>query len=115
MKISQKAASVGFEWNNVDGVWEKFSEELAEFKEALETEDKEHQQAELGDLLFVIINLARWYGLDPSNALQETNLRFIRRLSLVESFVERPLSDYSLDELETMWKRAKAELREQGE
>lgn len=115
MKISQKAASVGFEWNNVDCVWEKFSEELAEFKEALETEDKEHQQAELGDLLFVIINLARWYGLDPSNALQETNLRFIRRLSLVESFVERPLNAYSLDELEMMWQQAKAKLREQGE
>lgn len=115
MKISQKAASVGFEWNNVDGVWDKFSEELAEFKEALETEDKEHQQAELGDLLFVIINLARWYGLDPSHALQETNLRFIRRLSLVESFVEHPLTDYSLDELETMWRKAKAKLREQGE
>lgn len=115
MKISQKAASAGFEWNNVDGVWEKFSEELAEFKEALETEDQEHQEAELGDLLFVIINLARWYGLDPSNALQETNLRFIRRLSLVESFVERPLNDYSLDELETMWQQAKAKLREQGE
>ncbi|PSF35429.1 nucleoside triphosphate pyrophosphohydrolase [Aphanothece hegewaldii CCALA 016] len=115
MKISQKAASVGFEWDNVDGVWQKFSEELAEFKEALETEDKEHQQAELGDLLFVIINLARWYGLDANDALQETNLRFIKRLSLVESFVERPLSDFSLDELETMWRKAKATLREQGE
>lgn len=115
MKISQKAAAVGFEWENIEGVWDKFSEELAEFREALETEDKAHQQAELGDLLFVIINLARWYGLDPSNALQETNIRFIRRLTLVENFVERPLSDYSLEELETMWKQAKATLREQGE
>ncbi|GFE68836.1 nucleoside triphosphate pyrophosphohydrolase [Chroococcus sp. FPU101] len=115
MKISQKAAAVGFEWENIEGVWDKFSEELAEFREALETEDKAHQQAELGDLLFVIINLARWYGLDPSNALQETNIRFIKRLTLVENFVERPLSDYSLEELETMWKQAKATLREQGE
>jgi XTP/dITP diphosphohydrolase len=115
MKISQKAANSGFEWESVEGVWDKFSEELAEFKQSLETEDKEHQQAELGDLLFVIINLARWYGLDPSDALQETNLRFIKRLSLVENFLERPLSDYNLDELEAMWQKAKAKLREQGE
>jgi XTP/dITP diphosphohydrolase len=115
MKISQKAASVGFEWNHVDGVWDKFSEELAEFKQALESEDKDHQEAELGDLLFVIINLARWYGLDPTQALQETNHRFIKRLSLVEQLVDGPLSDYSLDELETMWQQAKANLREQEE
>lgn len=115
MKISQKAAAVGFEWENIEGVWDKFSEELAEFKQALETEDREHQQAELGDLLFVIINLARWYGLDPSDALQGTNIRFIKRLSLVENYLERPLSDYNLDELETMWQRAKTKLREQGE
>lgn len=110
IKISQKAAKAGFEWENIEGVWDKFSEELAEFKQALETEDKSHQQAELGDLLFVLINLARWYELDPLDALQGTNLRFIQRLSMVEKFAERPLSEYTLDELETLWKKAKAQL-----
>src|SRR5690348_11963702 len=56
MKISEKAAGAGFEWDSIDGVWEKFQEELAEFQEALQTEDKEHQQAELGDLLFTLVN-----------------------------------------------------------
>ncbi|MCL1474366.1 nucleoside triphosphate pyrophosphohydrolase [Argonema antarcticum] len=110
MKISQKAAAVGFEWENIDGVWDKFNEELAEFKYAIQHEDKTHQQAELGDLLFVIINLARWYDLDPSEALQGTNERFIQRLIKMEAAAERPLSDYTLDELENLWQQAKARL-----
>ncbi|MBD1936606.1 nucleoside triphosphate pyrophosphohydrolase [Microcoleus sp. FACHB-68] len=113
MKISEKAAGVGFEWENVEGVWEKFQEELGEFKYALEHEDKAHQQAELGDILFVLINLGRWYDLDPAEALQETNLRFIQRFSKMEVFAERPLTDYSLDELEAMWQKAKAQLAKQ--
>ncbi len=111
-KISHKAAAVGFEWESVEGVWQKFEEELAEFWEALQGEDKEHQEAELGDLLFTVLNLARWYGLDPSRALQGTNQRFIHRLEMMEQFCgDRPLSDYSLSELEVMWQRAKKELR----
>jgi XTP/dITP diphosphohydrolase len=110
MKISQKAAAAGFEWENVDGVWAKFQEELAEFQQAIAQESPEQQQAELGDLLFVVINLARWYNLDPSEALQETNQRFIQRLSHVETLAGRPLSDYTLEELENFWKQAKAQL-----
>ncbi|KEI67463.1 MazG [Planktothrix agardhii NIVA-CYA 126/8] len=98
MKISQKAASIGFEWDNIEGVWDKFEEEVAEFKEAIQGSDKEHQQAELGDILFVLINLARWYNLDPHIGLQETNHRFIKRLSKVEEYCDRPLSEYSLEE-----------------
>ncbi len=109
-KISQKAAAVGFEWENVEGVWEKFEEELGEFREALQTEDKVHQQAELGDLLFTVINLARWYDLDPSEALQGTNQRFIQRLELMEKVGDRPLQDYSLGELEGLWQQAKRDL-----
>lgn len=110
MKISQKAAAAGFEWENVEGVWEKFNEELAEFKQALIEPDKVEQQAELGDLLFTLINIARWYELDPSDALQGTNHRFIQRLSRMEVVADRPLSDYTLDELETLWQQAKAQL-----
>ncbi|NEP50536.1 MAG: nucleoside triphosphate pyrophosphohydrolase [Moorea sp. SIO3C2] len=108
MKISKKAASGGFEWDNVEGVWDKFHEELAEFEQALEQDDKAHQEAELGDVLFTLINIARWYDLDPSAALQGTQGRFIERLSQVEALAERPLSDYSLDQLDALWQKAKA-------
>ena len=110
MKISRKAAAAGFEWENVEGVWDKFNEEVAEFKYAVEHEDKERQKSELGDILFVIINLARWYGLDPSEALQETNERFIQRIIKMELAADRPLSDYTLNELEQLWQQAKAKL-----
>ncbi|HEY9865830.1 MAG TPA: nucleoside triphosphate pyrophosphohydrolase [Candidatus Obscuribacterales bacterium] len=108
MKISKKAADIGFEWDNIEGVWDKFEEEVAEFKEAIQGTDKEHQQAELGDILFVLINLARWYNLDPHIGLQETNHRFIKRLSKVEEYCDRPLSEYSLEELDALWQQAKA-------
>ena len=112
MKMSKKAAKAGFEWKNIEGVWGKFEEELAEFKEALTTDDTEHQQSELGDLLFTIINIARWYELEPNTALQGTNQRFIKRLSLMETFAERPLTDYNLDELESLWQQAKGKLKQ---
>ncbi|MEL4894739.1 nucleoside triphosphate pyrophosphohydrolase [Crocosphaera sp. Alani8] len=111
-KISVKAAKAGFEWENVEGVWDKFSEELSEFKESLETDDKAHQQSELGDLLFTIINLARWYDLDASEALSGTNERFIQRLSKMEKFADRPLTDYPLEYLEKLWQQAKKELNQ---
>ena len=111
MKISQKAAAAGFEWENVEGVWAKFEEELEEFKEALTTRDKAHQESELGDLLFTIINLARWYDLDPFAGLQGTNRRFIQRLEVMEKFADRPLKAYDLEELEYLWQQAKAQLK----
>jgi len=110
MKISRKAAAVGFEWDDVEGVWEKFNEELAEFQQAIAHESRSRQQEELGDLLFVIINLARWYDLDPDAALQGTNQRFIQRFSHVETLAGRPLTDYSIEELENLWQQAKAQL-----
>jgi XTP/dITP diphosphohydrolase len=113
MKISQKAAAAGFEWDNVDGVWAKFHEELAEFQQAVEQESPAEQQAELGDLLFTLINIARWYKLDPSDALQGTNQRFIQRLAKMEAIADRPLSDYTLEELEHLWQQAKARLAQE--
>lgn len=112
MKISQKAAAMGFEWETIDGVWEKFQEELAEFQEALADSDKEHQQAELGDLLFTLINIARWYDLDPSAALQGTSHRFIQRLEQMEAVTDQPLSTYNLEQLEQLWQQAKAKLKQ---
>ncbi|WP_068818452.1 nucleoside triphosphate pyrophosphohydrolase [Phormidesmis priestleyi] len=110
MKISQKAAAAGFEWNTIDDVWAKFQEELAEFQHALAHESKAAQQAELGDVLFTLINLARWHDLDPSEAVQGTNQRFIQRLMQIEAVIDRPLADYSLEELEQFWQQAKANL-----
>ncbi|MGF1517907.1 MAG: nucleoside triphosphate pyrophosphohydrolase [Nodosilinea sp.] len=109
-KISAKAAKAGFEWETIDDVWAKFHEELDEFRQALAHEPKANQRAELGDLLFTLVNLARWYDLDPSEALQSTNRRFISRFELVEAVAEQPLSEYAVDELEAMWQRAKARL-----
>ncbi len=113
MKISKKAAKAGFEWENAEGVWDKFREELTEFKEALTTEDRSHQEAELGDLLFTIINIARWYDLDPFAGLQGTNRRFIQRLAMMENFAEASLTDYTIDELENLWQKAKTMIDEQ--
>jgi XTP/dITP diphosphohydrolase len=110
MKISNRAAAMGFEWESVEGVWEKFDEELAEFKEALATPDRAHQETELGDLLFTVVNLARWFKLDPESGLSGTNQRFIDRIQQMEKFVDRPLSDYSIAELETLWQQAKQRL-----
>ena len=110
MKISEKAAKVGFEWNNVDEVWGKFQEELGEFQQALAEETKERQESELGDLLFAIIQIARWHKLDPSAGLQGTSQRFIQRLQKMEAVIERPLTDYSLEELDALWQQAKAQL-----
>jgi XTP/dITP diphosphohydrolase len=112
MKISQKAAGIGFEWENLESVWEKFREELGEFQYALAYESRERQEAELGDLLFVLINIARWRGLDPSAALQGTNDRFVDRFSQVEAWIQqthpdRSLSDFSIEELDVLWQRAK--------
>lgn len=114
MKISTKAAAAGFEWENIEGVWSKFTEELGEFQEALTTGDKAHQQEELGDLLFTIINLARWYDLDPFAGLQGTNRRFIQRLELMEKFAPRPLTAYDLEGLESLWQQAKAQLKKES-
>jgi XTP/dITP diphosphohydrolase len=118
MKISKKAADAGFEWETVEGVWEKFHEELDEFEQALRQETREQQQAEWGDLLFTLVNLARWYGLDPEVALQGTNQRFVQRFAQVEQAIGqrqagRSMSEYSLEELEQLWQQAKAQLANQ--
>lgn len=110
LKISHKAAAAGLEWEDITGVWSKFYEELAEFQESLLQTDPEHQRAELGDLLFTLINLARWSNLDPAEALRETNDRFIQRIQTMEAFIDQPLSAYTLEELEAHWQQAKIQL-----
>jgi len=79
-------------------------------QQALAEETKERQESELGDLLFAIIQIARWHKLDPSAGLQGTSQRFIQRLQKMEDVIERPLTDYSLEELDALWQQAKAQL-----
>jgi XTP/dITP diphosphohydrolase len=110
LKLSEKAASAGFEWPDMDGVWAKFYEELGEFQEALLQGDPIEQEAELGDLLFTLVNIARWCQIDPASALHQTNLKLIERIRAIETQVEKPLAEYSIEELETFWQIAKRQL-----
>ncbi|HLO84730.1 MAG TPA: nucleoside triphosphate pyrophosphohydrolase [Nostocaceae cyanobacterium] len=114
LKIAQKAAMAGLEWQNVEEVWAKLYEELDEFKQALATETPDRQQAELGDVLFALIQVARWYEIDPSIGLQGTNERVIQRVKKMEAVVNRPFTEYSLEELDQLWQTAKAQLAKGG-
>ncbi len=115
MTISRKAAAAGFEWDDLDGVWEKVHEELDELKEAVAeavaSGDTAHAQEELGDLLFTLVNVARWCGLDPETGLAGTNRRFLERFSRVEAALGGELQGRNLAELEQLWRQAKAQIR----
>ena len=111
MTISKKAAAAGFEWDDMAGVWDKVHEELDELKEAVASGDKTHAQEELGDVLFTLVNVARWCGIDPEAGLAGTNRRFLDRFSRVEAALGGDLQGRSIRELETLWQQAKAEIR----
>ena len=113
MTISKKAATAGFEWDDMAGVWDKVHEELDELKEAVASGDKAHAQEELGDLLFTLVNVARWCGIDPESGLAGTNHRFLDRFSRVEAALEGNLQGRSIKELESLWQQAKAAIREE--
>ena len=111
MTISKKAAQAGFEWDSIAGVWEKVQEELDELKEAVASGDKTHAQDELGDVLFTLVNVARWCGLDPEEGLAGTNQRFLDRFSRVEASLQGNLQGRSINELEALWQQAKAQIK----
>ena len=111
MTISKKAAAAGFEWDDMAGVWEKVHEELDELKEAVASGNKAHAQEELGDVLFTLVNVARWCGIDPEAGLAGTNRRFLDRFSRVEAALGGDLQGRSIRELEGLWQQAKAEIR----
>jgi XTP/dITP diphosphohydrolase len=111
MTISKNAAAAGFEWDDMAGVWEKVHEELDELKEAVASGDKAHAQEELGDVLFTLVNVARWCGIDPEAGLAGTNHRFLDRFSRVEAALGGNLQGRSIRELEGLWRQAKAQIR----
>ena len=110
-RIQDKARNVGFDWQKKEDVWDKVYEEIAELKAELATEDKENSTKELGDFLFSVINAARLYKLNPDNALEHTNQKFIRRFNYVEDHSLKQgknLKDMTLEEMDKLWDEAKA-------
>jgi XTP/dITP diphosphohydrolase len=115
-RIQDKARNVGFDWQKREDVWQKVHEELNELEAELEKEDREASEAELGDFIFSVINAARLYKLNPDNALEKTNAKFIRRFNYIEQHSIRagkPLTEMSLEEMDTLWNEAKREERKE--
>jgi XTP/dITP diphosphohydrolase len=110
MTISRRAAAAGFEWDDLDGVWRKVHEELEELRQAVRDGDSAHAETELGDVLFTLVNVARWCRISPEEGLAGTNSRFLARFGRVEAALEGRLEGRSLAELEALWQQAKAEI-----
>ena len=110
-RIQDKVRGVGFDWDEKSQIWDKVQEELDEVKEELiHNNEKERIEAEFGDLLFSMINAARLYGIDPENALERTNKKFIKRFNYLEDKTIRngkSLHDMNLDEMNEIWEEAK--------
>lgn len=111
-RIQDKARNVGFDWEKKEDVWAKVREELGEFEAELRKGDKENSTHELGDFIFSIINAARLYHLNPDNALESTNRKFIRRFTYIEEQAKkqgRQIADLTLSEMDKLWNEAKKE------
>jgi len=109
-RIQEKVAGVGFDWENSNQVWEKVQEELEEFKIELDASNKVSMEKEFGDVLFSLINYARSIGINPENALELTNKKFIRRFQFLEDKakeMKRSLNDMTLNEMDVFWEEAK--------
>ena len=109
-RIQDKARNVGFDWEDKQDVWAKVREELDELEAELKREDRQRSTEELGDFLFAVINAARLYKLNPDNALEHTNQKFIRRFNYIEEHSIRqgkPLKDMTLAEMDALWNEAK--------
>lgn len=111
MTISRKAAAAGFEWDAIEGVWAKVQEEMDELRQAVASGNRAHAQEELGDVLFTLVNVARWCQLNPEEGLAGTNRRFLDRFSRVEAALGGDLGGRGLAELEGHWRAAKAQIR----
>ena len=109
-RIQDKARNVGFDWSKREDVWTKVHEEVDELRAELEKEDLENSTNEFGDFIFSLINAARLYNINPDNALERTNRKFIHRFNYIESKAKeqgRELGSMTLDEMETLWNEAK--------
>ena len=111
-RIQDKARNSGFDWNERQDVWCKVNEEMAELKVEIDNMNKDRMEGEFGDLLFSIVNAARLYDINPDNALERTNRKFIKRFTYLEKEAKqngRNLKDMTLAEMEEIWQEAKKE------
>lgn len=109
-RMQEKTAQVGFEWENSEQVWEKVEEEVAEFKqEVVSGSSQEKKEEEFGDILFSLINYARFEGIDPETALEKVNKKFKRRFEYIEAHANQDLNDMSLEEMDALWNQAKSQ------
>ena len=109
-RIQDKVAGVGFDWEAPNQVWEKVEEELAEFKAEVENANQERIESEFGDVLFSMINYARFLKINPENALEQTNKKFTKRFQYLEQKakdINKPLSEMTLSEMDVFWEEAK--------
>lgn len=110
-RMQDKAAGVGFDWDNAAQVWEKVQEELNELRLEVEAGDAAKTEAEMGDVFFALVNYARFVGVNPEDALERTNKKFLNRFSFMETEIKKDgkeMKDMPLEELDTYWNRAKA-------
>lgn len=110
MRLQEKARQVGFEWETTEQVWDKVKEEEAELREAIAAGDQRNVEEEFGDLLFSVVNLSRFLGVDAENALELTNKKFIRRFTQMEAAglnAGKALSTMTLEEMDAIWNRVK--------
>jgi len=110
-RIQEKVAGVGFDWEESHQVWDKVEEELQEFKEEVKNGNKEKIEQEFGDVMFSLINYARFLNISPENALESTNKKFIKRFQYLESkakILNKPLSEMTLIEMDVFWEEAKS-------
>ncbi len=115
-RIQDKARNVGFDWQKKEDVWDKVKEEMGELETELKKEDKENSTKELGDFLFSVINAARLYHLNPDNALEHTNRKFISRFGYIEQKAKeqgKSLKDMTLGEMDALWNEAKSALKDE--
>ena len=107
-RMQDKTRQVGFEWENDRQVWAKVEEEIEEFKEIVQLNgSKEALEDEFGDILFSLINFARYKGIDPETSLERVNLKFKRRFEYIESRAPKPLKEMTLGEMDALWDEAK--------
>lgn len=109
-RIQDKARNVGFDWEEKEDVWHKVKEEIEEYQTEIDKMDQEKATDEFGDLMFSLVNAARLYHINPDNALERTNQKFIRRFNYVEQKTlqqERSLKDMTLEEMDALWNEAK--------
>ena len=110
-RMQEKAANVGFEWEKRDDVWDKVLEELGELRVELERGDNDAAEAEFGDFLFSLVNVSRYYDINPDNALERTNKKFYSRFSYIEQRAKeqgKSLRDMTLGEMDALWNEAKS-------